>query len=159
MTGFVYFLRCGDFVKIGYSATPDIRIRALRTGCPYPVELIGIHPGSLADEKYLHRRFSPVHHEREWFRLVDEIRHIALTGFTRVVVQPTKTGALARAVAMAGSQAELGRICGVSQVAICKAVRDGRCNPAWVPKIELALGIPRHELRPDLWFPSQREAA
>lgn len=83
MTGFVYFLRCGDFVKIGYSAFPNIRINHLRTATPYQVELIGKLAGTMAHEKALHRYFADVRHSRrqEWFRLTDGIRDIAVNGY------------------------------------------------------------------------------
>ena len=51
-TGFVYLLRRGDQVKIGYSKTPQRRARDL--GMP----LLGIIPGNRDDERRLHERFA-----------------------------------------------------------------------------------------------------
>lgn len=83
MTGFVYFLRCGDFVKIGFSTFPNIRIRHLKTATPYQVELLGKLPGTVEHEKALHRYFSsiklPTRHE--WFHLSDGICDVARNGY------------------------------------------------------------------------------
>lgn len=68
MTGFVYFLRCGDFVKIGYSENPKRRLLHLQTATPYDFELIGAHKGSREQEQYLHKTFAHLRHRHEWFR-------------------------------------------------------------------------------------------
>lgn len=80
--GFIYFLRCGDFVKIGWSVKPDIRTRALKTANPYQVDVIGVWPARRHYERLLHRQFRNVRHEsrREWFVLTPEIFAIAETG-------------------------------------------------------------------------------
>jgi hypothetical protein len=83
MTGFVYFLRCGDFVKIGFSKFPNIRINHLRTATPYQVELLGKLEGTQAHERALHRYFADVRHTKrhEWFRLTDGIMAVARNGY------------------------------------------------------------------------------
>lgn len=60
--------------------------------------------------------------------------------------------ALARAIETVGGQAALARIINVSQPAIFKWLQHPRGAPAErTIDIERATGVPRHELRPDLW--------
>ena len=59
---------------------------------------------------------------------------------------------LERAIASLGSQAALGKLCGVSQPAVSLWVRGKKALPAeHVLKVEAATGISRHDLRPDLY--------
>jgi DNA-binding transcriptional regulator YdaS (Cro superfamily) len=66
--------------------------------------------------------------------------------------EDTKTP-LARAIAVAGSQSELARRIGVTQAHIWQWLHRGkrRIPAEYVLKVEKATGIPRHELRPDLY--------
>lgn len=65
--GLVYFLRAGDFVKIGYTNNLDRRMTDLRTGMPLPIELIGVRIASRLVEGELHRRFEHLRTFGEWF--------------------------------------------------------------------------------------------
>lgn len=63
--GWVYYLRVGERVKIGYSADVKRRMRA------YPPEsrLLAVHPGTPQLETDMHRRFTGSRAAgREWFR-------------------------------------------------------------------------------------------
>lgn len=65
---------------------------------------------------------------------------------------PTPFEALEQALASAGSQSELGRICGVSQPSIWKWLQSSKRLPAeHVLAVEAATGVPRHHLRPDIY--------
>lgn len=65
---------------------------------------------------------------------------------------PSPFEALENAVSAAGSQAALGKICDVSQTAVWKWVQSSKRVPAeYVLRIEAALGISRHLLRPDIY--------
>ncbi len=73
--GTVYFIEAigTDRVKIGYtsSQTAEARLRDLQTAAPFELRLLAALSGSLAVERYLHRRFAS---ERilpcaEWFHL------------------------------------------------------------------------------------------
>lgn len=60
--------------------------------------------------------------------------------------------ALQQAVELAGSQAEIARIAGVSTTAVWKWVQSSKRVPAeFVLKIEAATGVSRHDLRPDIY--------
>lgn len=80
MTGFVYFLRCGDFVKIGFSTKPEARIRYLQTATPFNFELVGRHPGTRHHEKQLHKIFASLRHRHEWFLAHEAILQVARDG-------------------------------------------------------------------------------
>jgi hypothetical protein len=84
--GWIYYVRVGDRVKIGYSVDVKNRMRA------YPPEsrLLAVHPGTRQLETEMHRRFAGSRAAgREWFRETpDLVEHI-----TEAVAQfgePTK---------------------------------------------------------------------
>ena len=67
--GYVYVLRCGDHVKIGYSTNMMARLRQFQTHAPDYVHLIVMMRGDRRYEKELHRRFSDHRVRGEWFTL------------------------------------------------------------------------------------------
>lgn len=68
MSGFIYAIRCGEFVKLGYATNPWKRRLQIRLCNPYPCEMLGFSPGTLDDEKALHSKFAEYRHRGEWFR-------------------------------------------------------------------------------------------
>lgn len=68
---FVYFIRCGEFVKIGYAADVAARLATLQTGTPHELEIMHVTPGGVAEEGRLHALFAEerVRPGGEWFRL------------------------------------------------------------------------------------------
>lgn len=68
---YCYFIgnRQHGVVKIGFSVEPATRIAQLQTGCPYPLELLGKVPGDELIEQGLHRVFSSLRMNGEWFKL------------------------------------------------------------------------------------------
>lgn len=71
--GFVYFIRGGEFIKIGYAKNVQNRIAGLQTNCPYELKLVYSMPGTFQTEVGLHRRFKAHATSGEWFRWCDEI--------------------------------------------------------------------------------------
>lgn len=59
----VYFIRKGDLIKIGYSTEPAIRFRTLR-----PDEVLAVIPGSMRDEQRCHAAFAHLREHHEYFR-------------------------------------------------------------------------------------------
>lgn len=60
--------------------------------------------------------------------------------------------ALLDAIEVLGSQTAMAELCGISQPAVHKWVRDGKQLPAeYCLRVEVATGISRHDLRPDLY--------
>lgn len=66
--GYVYVIEAGEFVKIGFAADVEKRLRALRTACPMPLTVIAEIKGTMVTEQKLHRRFAGHRAEGEWFR-------------------------------------------------------------------------------------------
>ncbi len=69
--GVVYYLRFGDRIKIGFSASFGTRMRAL----PHD-EILAVEPGSYQHEKRVHARFAQhrVDGQQEWFLAAPELR-------------------------------------------------------------------------------------
>lgn len=66
-------------IKIGFTDGPvESRIADLQTGCPVPIRLLGTAPGTLGDEKDLHRRFAAQRVHGEWFKPAPDL--LALIG-------------------------------------------------------------------------------
>lgn len=76
--GYVYFIETEDeqFIKIGFSVRPTMRLQRLSTNNPFRLTLLGFMPGSRVTERYLHRRFKADQVNGEWFRSSDEIRRM-----------------------------------------------------------------------------------
>ena len=74
----IYFAtaREASAVKIGYSGDPHIRMTEVQVGCPFKVKLEAVLPGTLADERALHGRFSDARLNGEWFRITPFIEAI-----------------------------------------------------------------------------------
>ena len=68
-----------------------------------------------------------------------------------------ETSAVRRAVEIAGGQRALGQLLGVSQQAVGQWLSNDRIPANRVVQIAQATGIPRHELRPDL-YPAEATA-
>lgn len=71
----VYFIRDAKLpkVKIGYSYSPDHRLKQLQGLLRRELQLLKSIPGSMKDEKALHVRFKEDHLHGEWFRLSDKL--------------------------------------------------------------------------------------
>jgi len=69
----VYFIRSGDYIKIGVATNPHQRMRDLQTGNPIKLEIMGAIPGSFEMETELHRQFSENRTEGEWFTVDNRI--------------------------------------------------------------------------------------
>jgi hypothetical protein len=67
MTGHVYFAKAGDRIKIGFSTNVERRLRALGTGSPQVIQLLGVMPGSKRLERTIHDDLKAHRQHREWF--------------------------------------------------------------------------------------------
>ena len=70
----IYFIECGDLVKIGTTNDVRARLSSLQTGNPAPMVLLGQMAGGMVVEGDLHRRFRALHVRGEWFRHADDLR-------------------------------------------------------------------------------------
>lgn len=69
----LYFVRAGEYVKIGVADNVFSRMRALQTGCPMRLECVLLLQGSYDLEMELHDRFRQVHHRGEWFVWTEDV--------------------------------------------------------------------------------------
>jgi len=71
----VYFVACGDFVKIGFTTRDmDTRLGEMSTGNPAALELIGtLVVTEKQDDRGLQKRFSKYHYRNEWFHKTLEL--------------------------------------------------------------------------------------
>lgn len=67
--GYVYFLRAGNTVKIGFSTNLRGRLEKLRNGNSYPVFICKFVKGSRKTEASFHKRFAEYRLRGEWFDL------------------------------------------------------------------------------------------
>lgn len=87
---YAYFMRCGQFVKIGASLDPLFRLKSIRRtgGVLVPpgldlseTELLATEPGGFDREHRLHIKFAHLRHTGEWFtetkELTDYIKGLA----------------------------------------------------------------------------------
>jgi hypothetical protein len=72
--GFVYFIRCGEYVKVGFTKNPQERTKSLRSMTPYPTKMLKVIAGTMAGERAIHKVLAEYHHHFEWFRLEDTLR-------------------------------------------------------------------------------------
>lgn len=68
----IYFIRCGEFIKIGCSSDIRQRFLNIQSGNPYELVLEAKHiccgKTMRSLEKYLHNKFKDSKHMLEWFR-------------------------------------------------------------------------------------------
>lgn len=64
----LYFIRSGQYVKIGISEAPHRRIASIQTSNPDELEVLAVVEGGAALEAEMHRRFAALHYRGEWFR-------------------------------------------------------------------------------------------
>lgn len=78
----VYFIQQGNDgpIKIGYAADVEKRLATLQVGNPTPLNLLGVHKGTMKTEKELHKRFAEHRLSGEWFVPTPEIYNIAFGG-------------------------------------------------------------------------------
>lgn len=67
-TGWVYFFKCGDRVKIGFSADWQRRFKEIQTASPDKLEVVRVQRGNEAAEARLHEQFRALRVHLEWFR-------------------------------------------------------------------------------------------
>lgn len=74
----VYFVTCrkAKAVKIGFSVDPPARLPEIQWGCPLPLTLEAVVPGTIQEEKRFHSWFADDRITGEWFRLTEMIELI-----------------------------------------------------------------------------------
>ena len=69
----VYFIRSGDMIKIGYTSNIEDRKSSLQTNNPIKIEVLKTIPGGYEEEQELHRKFSHLNKQGEWFFAAKEL--------------------------------------------------------------------------------------
>lgn len=120
MTGYVYFLRpqgARGPVKIGHSRLPVLRLNAMMTWSPTPLEIAATVPATMKYEHGLHGHFAAFRSHGEWFHenpeltaLIEAVqqgritaadlpfakRPLGMTGFTEISRFSLQMGAALR---------------------------------------------------------------
>jgi len=71
--GYIYAIKAGGTVKIGWAGDPERRLNDLSLASPLPLRLLGFVEGTKATEKILHRRFKEHHLRGEWFSIKGQV--------------------------------------------------------------------------------------
>jgi hypothetical protein len=73
--GWVYFIVAvtTGMVKIGYSRNPDGRLKTLSQQAPIKYEILATIPGTMKDERDLHKKFHAKREHGEWFTYDEEL--------------------------------------------------------------------------------------
>lgn len=79
----LYFIQCGQFVKVGITTDIDKRVNALKAGNPYPLRVASVVDIPSAFDRLVERRVHGALHVyavgREWFRLKPHLaRRVAM---------------------------------------------------------------------------------
>lgn len=69
----LYFIACGDAVKIGMSSHPEDRLDRIAVGAPGKLRLLAKIPNMGHRESECHRRLKHLHTRGEWFRYTEEV--------------------------------------------------------------------------------------
>lgn len=72
----VYLLKCGPFLKIGFTQGQTInhRLHQIRCANPYEVEVLAARPGTLEQEQDLHRGAKQWQHRGDWYNDCQDLR-------------------------------------------------------------------------------------
>lgn len=94
MTSYIYFIRAnGDGpIKIGFTTDlPHKRIATVKTGCPWPITLIGAIEGTMAQEKALHRALVAFRTQGEWFQPHPDVLELVNATIKNGIHAPVKS--------------------------------------------------------------------
>jgi hypothetical protein len=164
MSGFVYAVECAGRVKLGFSEDPGKRFNKIASDAPFPCDLLGYWPASRADELALHAKFKKIRVHGEWFAVTEDL----LSTISAKVIPMDKSQvrfrigdddtilAVWRKTQKQNAKV-ISKAMGINQSTWSRWERGTLRVPAErVPKLSMLTGIPRHELRPDI-FPVERD--
>jgi hypothetical protein len=70
----IYFIRCLDSAKVGYSKHPNSRLLALQTANPNKLEMIGYFAGNKFHEQKIHQDLEKYRQSGEWFSYCEDVQ-------------------------------------------------------------------------------------
>lgn len=90
-SGFVYFLRSGSRLKIGFSRNPGGRLTGLRTAMSHRMDTIAVVPGTEREERSLHWQLRAYRRNGEWFECNQRVMEVMIRSLTfgRVMLEDT----------------------------------------------------------------------
>lgn len=71
--GYVYFIKAGNMVKIGFSTDVVSRLDGLSTGNHRKLKLLSAMPATKHTETFMHKTFAAQRDHGEWFRIEGEL--------------------------------------------------------------------------------------
>lgn len=71
--GTIYFIECGEFIKIGFTYSLDQRIRAMQSSNPFDLKILHKMRGTIGREAEILAKFKDLRHRGEWFRKTPEL--------------------------------------------------------------------------------------
>lgn len=60
-----YFIKCGEYLKVGSSKNPVRRLKDMSSNNPFPLNLLRVD--LVNGEKYWHEKLKPAHYKGEWY--------------------------------------------------------------------------------------------
>lgn len=143
----VYFARAEttSFVKIGCARNVKSRMVLLQAGCPYRLTLARIVEGDRRTEGAFHRLFVEHRIERDWFYWSPDMADAAAP-----VLKPVAMDAAIRGY-LDGERGRLARLADALDVYPSAILQWDKVPAERVPAVAEATGLPRHDLRPDLY--------
>lgn len=174
----VYFIQAGEAgpVKIGHSARPRLRLANMQIGNPDRLRIIRLFEGGAPEELALHERFAEHRIVGEWFSPAPDILEgdIGLPAATlpspakRIAPRGRSKPQLPIIARRGDPDFGLKMRCHFAKTRLAYwADAATRTKHPWcvlqaakaAADAERITGIPRHELRPDLWEAPGGEAA
>lgn len=72
--GWIYFVRSGNYIKIGHSTRIASRLHDLQIGSPEKLEIMTIEAGGRAEEIRIHKMFKEEYLRGEWFNFTGDLK-------------------------------------------------------------------------------------
>lgn len=94
----VYFIKAGDYIKVGYSRDEKSflsRVSSYKTSCPFDIEIISKIEGGVELEKDILNYFIDFHVKGEWFKHNKIIEEFALNPYyipNSILMKPLHEG-------------------------------------------------------------------
>lgn len=76
MSGYIYAMQAGEFIKFGWAKDIESRRLSLQTGCPWKIELIGAAEWPRKFERAIQEKLKHVRAQGEWFKDCDESQEV-----------------------------------------------------------------------------------
>ena len=78
MSGYIYAMQAGSFIKFGWAKDVEARRLQLQTGNPHKIEVVAAVAWPRKFERAIHAKLHPFNTCGEWFDLCDETVNLRL---------------------------------------------------------------------------------